>query len=315
MLRTSRVVLTELGRIVLRILLLAWLVSTLTFFLLRLAPGDPAMNIAGDTATPEQLDAVREKFGLDEPLWNQYLSYLWNAAQGDLGTSFVWQEPATDVVLRQLPYTVLLAVTAIIVLALLSLTLGGWSGWAGKKVEAGISTTVIALQSLPDFWVAVMLVLIFAVTLDWLPTGGFDGPSSLILPVATIVLYQLGTLTRVASHETAIIRRSPYVLALRGRALPRPVTARHIAGLIAIPMVTLLGVRLAGMLNGVIVVEAVFSWPGIGSTAVQALNARDYPLLQATVIIATIVVVALSSLVDLLYRVIDPRLRVEGTRA
>lgn len=301
--------LSHVGKVLGRILVLVWVVTTATFFLVRLAPGDPAMNIVGEMAPPEQLAAVRSQFGLDQPIVVQYGKYLWNALHGDLGTSFVWQESAVQVVLRQLPYTVLLAVVSILVVGILATMLGAIAGWVGGKFETAVSTVVVTTQSLPDFWVAVMLVLTFSVTLQWLPSGGLTDPTSLILPVATVVIYQLGTLTRIALAETRKIKNFGFIVAMTSRALPAKVIARHVVRNISLPMLTLLGVRLAGMLNGIIIVEAVFSWPGVGGTAVQALRARDYPLLQATIILSTVLVVSLSSIVDALYSRVDPRVR------
>lgn len=287
------------------------LVVSVVFILIRLAPGDPAFALAGQTATSEQLDQVRHQFGLDQPLPLQYLVFLKNLLRGDLGTSFSFGENAISVVLRALPYTLLLAVAAILLTALIAIPLGVLTA---RKANTSLDTTVnvvtIAGQSMPDFWLGVMLIVLLAVTIPLFPTSGFDSWSALVLPATTVAILQIAVISRLVKREMLRNLGAPYVSVARSRGLSESaLTWRYAFGNAAIPVVTALGTRFAAMLNGVVIVEVVFSWPGVGSLVVRALETRDYPLIQATVLVTATLAVGVQLLVDLLYPLLDPRVR------
>lgn len=288
-----------------------FVVVSVVFVLLRLAPGDPAYNLMGQNATPEQLAAARTRWGLDRPLLAQYGTYLGNALRGDFGESFVWGQPAIAVVLARLPNTLLLAGAAILLTALVGVPLGVLAAVRrGRPIDAAIGVVTVVGQSMPEFWVGVMLIFAFAVRLGVLPTSGFEGWTSVVLPSVTIAVLQVAVVSRIVRGSLGHVLAAPYVTTARARGLgERTVLWGHALRNAAIPVVTVLGTRFAAMLNGVVVVEAVFSWPGLGSTAIGALEKRDYPLLQATVVVTAALTVGATLLIDLLYARLDPRVR------
>lgn len=287
------------------------LVVSVVFILIRLAPGDPAFALAGQTATTEQLEQIRSQFGLDQPLPLQYLVFLQNLLRGDLGTSFSFGENALSVVLRALPYTLLLAVAAILLTALIAIPLGILTARkANTALDTSINVVTIAGQSMPDFWLGIMLIVLFAVTIPIFPTSGFDSWSAIFLPATTVAILQIAVISRLVKREMLRNLVAPFVAVARSRGLSESaLTWRYAFGNAAIPVVTALGTRFAAMLNGVVIVEVVYSWPGVGSLVVRALETRDYPLIQATVLVTATLAVGVQLLVDLLYPLLDPRVR------
>jgi peptide/nickel transport system permease protein len=285
-------------------------VSTV-FVLVRLAPGDPARTYAGPTATTEQVEAVRRQFGLDQPLIVQYWTFVKGLFQGDLGTSFSYQNSALDVVLNRLPYTTTLATSAILVTALVSIPLGVWMAKhsdSHRELTANVAT--VAGQSMPEFWTGVMLLTLFAVLIPVLPASGFATWSGLILPTVTIAVLQVALISRMVRREMVGNFAAPYVNVARSRGVSERLLTWHYAMRNAsVPVVTALGTRFAAMLNGVVVVEVVFGWPGVGSLVVRALETRDYPLIVATVLVTSVLAVLVQLLVDLCYPLLDPRVR------
>jgi len=284
---------------------------TIVFLLIRLAPGDPAYAYAGPLATAEQLDAVRRQFGLDQPLIVQYFHFLGGIFQGDTGTSYSFRQPALSVVMDRLPYTITLAIAAIVIAIIISIPLGVWMARrqnTGREATASILT--IAGQSMPDFWIGIMLVTLFSVLLPWFPSSGFETWGGLVLPALTVAILQVAVLSRIVRREVAQTLQAPFITVARSRGVAG-------AGLVwgygvrnsLVPVVTALGTRFAGLLNGVVVVEVVFGWPGIGSLVVRALETRDYPLIQSTVVVTAILAVLVQLVVDLVYPLLDPRVR------
>ena len=291
--------------------LTVFVVVSVIFFLLRMAPGDPAYNLVGKYATPEQLDAVREDWGLNRPVLVQYLTYWRNVLRGDFGDSFVWSRPAADVVLARLPYTIMLAAAAMALTVLLSVPIGIASGLRrGGVFDTVMGTVSIVGQSMPDFWIGVMLVFGFALYLRLVPTSGYHGFSSIILPAATVSIFQIALVSRILRDDLARVMATQYILVARAKGLSGyAILWGHALKNASIPVFTVLGMRFAGMLNGVVVVEAVFSWPGLGMTALSALAKRDYPMIQATVISTALMTIMVNLVVDLIYTALDPRVR------
>ncbi|WP_030622974.1 ABC transporter permease [Streptomyces sclerotialus] len=292
-------------------LLTVFLTLTTVFLLVRLAPGDPASAYAGPNVATADLARIRAQFGLDEPLLLQYGTFLRDLVTGQLGTSYSFHAPALDVVLDRMPYTVTLAVAAISVTALTAVPLGVWMARrADTKRELGANVLTVAGQSMPDFWTGVMLLTVFAVLLPVLPASGFTTWSGLVLPTVTVAVLQLALISRLVRREMSTALASPYVTVARSRGVSeRALTWRYALANSGVPLLTALGTRFAALLNGVVVVEVVFGWPGVGSLVVRALETRDYPLIQATVLVTASLAVLVQLLVDLAYPLLDPRVR------
>jgi peptide/nickel transport system permease protein len=297
----------RLGQSVLTVFLT---VSTV-FVLIRLAPGDPAAAFAGPLATTEDLAKVRAMFGLDKSLITQYGLFLGNLLTGDFGTSYSFQAPALDVVLGRLPYTITLATSAILVTALVAIPLGVWMARrADTRRELAANVLTIAGQSMPEFWTGVMLLTLFAIVVPVLPASGFATWGGLVLPTLTVAVLQIALISRLVRREMCANLAAPYLTVARSRGVSVfGLTWRYAMANSAIPVLTALGTRFAAMVNGVVVVEVVFSWPGVGSLVVRALETRDYPLIQATVLVTAAAAVLVQLLVDLSYSVLDPRIR------
>ncbi|MDT7843331.1 ABC transporter permease [Streptomyces justiciae] len=292
-------------------LLTVFLTISTVFVLVRLAPGDPASAYAGPTATSDDLARIREQFGLDQPLITQYGIFLRDLLTGDLGTSYSFHSSALDVVLERMPYTITLSIAAIAVTVAVAVPLGVWMARrADTSRELGANVLTIAGQSMPDFWTGVMLLTVFAVLLPVLPASGFTSWSGLILPTVTIAILQLALISRLVRREMTTALASPYITVARSRGVSeRALTWRYALANSAVPLVTAVGTRFAALLNGVVVVEVVFGWPGVGSLVVRALETRDYPLIQATVLVTATLAILVQLLVDLAYPLLDPRVR------
>ncbi|MFI6703396.1 ABC transporter permease [Streptomyces sp. NPDC050509] len=292
-------------------LLTVFLTLTTVFLLVRLAPGDPAAAYASPNATTADLARIRGQFGLDQPLFAQYGIFLRDLFTGDLGTSYSFHAPALDVVLDRMPYTITLAVSAITVTTLVAVPLGVWMARrADSKRELGANVLTITGQSMPDFWTGVMLLTVFAVLLPVLPASGFTSWSGLVLPTVTVAVLQLALISRLVRREMTTALNSPYIMVARSRGFSEStLTWRYALANSGVPLLTALGTRFAALLNGVVVVEVVFGWPGVGSLVVRALETRDYPLIQATVLVTAVLAILVQLLVDLAYPLLDPRVR------
>jgi peptide/nickel transport system permease protein len=292
-------------------ILTAWFTVTVVFVLLRMAPGDPAVSYAPPNPSSEQLDAIRREFGLDQSLLSQYWTFMSHLLHGDVGQSFQFRRSALAVVLDRLPYTITLAVAAIVITALLAIPLGVWMARrANTAGELGANIATIAGQSMPDFWIGFVLLILFAVNLQWFPSSGFTSVSSLVLPTVTIVVLQVALISRLVRREMSANLGAPYVTIARSRGVSeRRLTWRYAFSNSAIPVVTALGTRFAAMLNGVVIVEVVFRWPGVGELVVDALERRDLPVIQATVLVTVLLALFVQLAVDLIYPLLDPRVR------
>ncbi|MEU7747637.1 ABC transporter permease [Nonomuraea sp. NPDC050022] len=292
-------------------ILAIFLTVSTVFVLVRLAPGDPAAAYASPLATTAELDRIRAQFGLDKPLIQQYGIFVQDLFHGNLGTSFSFQAPALDVVLSRMPYTIMLAVSAILFAAVVAIPAGVWMArHADTARELGANVAMIAGQSMPEFWSGIMLLTIFAVLVPVLPASGFTSWAGLVLPTVTVGILQIALISRLVRREMGAGFAAPYLTIARARGISeRGLTWRYALGNSAVPLVTALGTRFAAMLNGVVVVEVVFAWPGVGSLVVRALETRDYPLIQATVLVTAILTVLVQLLIDLTYPLLDPRVR------
>ena len=292
-------------------LLTIFLTVSTVFVLIRMAPGDPAYALAGPLASTGDLEKIRTSMGLNEPLLTQYGIFLRELAAGNIGKSYSFQAPALDVVMARLPNTVFLAVLAILVAVVVAIPLGVWMAKrADTKRELGVNVLTIAGQSMPDFWIGIMLLTLFAVVFPIFPSSGFTSWSGVVLPVTTVAIMQIALVSRMVRREVGANMTAPYLTVARARGTgEQKLTWAYAMRNSSIPILTTLGTRFAGMLNGVVVVEVVFNWPGLGSLVVRALETRDYPLIQATVLVTSVLAVGVQLLIDLCYPLLDPRVR------
>jgi ABC-type dipeptide/oligopeptide/nickel transport system permease component len=288
-------------------------IAIAVFIVMRLSAGDPAKIRAPVFARPDVIDQYRRDFGIDRSLFDQLLSFLSGIFRGDLGTSFRFQAPVTDLILDALPRTLILAGFALLLSAATAIGLGSLAALKPRSIWGWLSSGIAAFgQSAPVFWTGSVLVLVFAVQLQWLPSGGFSGPASLILPAIAVTFSILPTQLRVlrASMEAAL--KEEYVRTAHAFGInQRRITFVYALKNAILPLLTVVGVDVGYLLGGVIVAEVVFAYPGIGELALTALNSRDYPLIQGITIVTASAFVVVNLLIDLLYVRVDPRIRLE----
>lgn len=307
------------GRLLRGILTVA-IVIILIFVLLRVVPGDPAAMLAGENATPEMVAAIRAKWGLDQPLITQFVVYVKSLISGDAGMSYqyavsgtpVWK--VTDLVMSRLGYTIQLSLAAISISILVAIPLGVISALKNGSTFDNILTTINFINlSFPVFFIGIILMSIFGLTLKWLPVGGTDSWKSIILPAITLSMHFNVTLMRMTKTEVGRNLTSDYIRMCRAKGCSS-LGVLFVHGLrnAAIPLVTLIGLRFGAMLGGSVVVESMFRWPGLGNLLITAVQARDYPTVQFLVPYIAVVFIIINIIVDLLYGVLDPRIRREG---
>lgn len=288
-----------------------WLISLIVFMLTRLT-GSPIDSLLPDDASQEQIQAVMQHWNLDKPLHHQYFSFLFNAVQGDFGEALSRRGySAMEVVMARLPATLELSGVAILMSIVVAIPLGVLSA-VKKGTVTDSMANVVALfgQSLPQFWLGIILIWFFAVNLGWLPTSGRGGPQHIILPALAMALFQIAALTRLTRSGMLEVLDSEYIKLARVKGVPEwKVIWKHAFRNAVIIPLTYFGILLGSILTGSIVIETVFSWPGIGYLAMDAIRGRDFPLVQAVVIFFAMVFILANFLVDILYAYIDPRIR------
>jgi peptide/nickel transport system permease protein len=291
--------------------LISILGASLIIFVISRWSGDPVSLMLPMDAPQSAVDALRQELGLDKPIWEQYLIFLWKALQGDFGQSYRWQQPALSLVLERLPATIALATAAFAFSLMLAIPLGVLSAvYRGSWIDQIGRIIAMLGQAVPSFWVGLILILVFAVGLQWLPAFGSGGLQHLILPAISLGWYPVAAQTRIIRSGMLEVLDSDYIR--MGRAVGTPerlLVWKYAFRNALLPLVTIMGVYFASMLSGAFVVETVFAWPGLGRTVVEAVFSRDYPVVQAGVLIATILFVVSNFLVDLSYGLIDPRIR------
>jgi peptide/nickel transport system permease protein len=288
-------------------------IAVTVFVVLRLSAGDPARIRAPVFASPEVIEQYRRDFGTDRPIIEQLGTFLGGALRGDLGTSFRFQEPVTDLILTALPRTLALAGCALVLSLGISIVLGSLAALRPRSVWAGLATVLATVgQSAPVFWTGALMVIFFAVNLGWLPPGGFTGPSSLVLPAVAVALSIVPTQLRVLRSSMRAVLREDYIRTAHAFGLSQQrITYVYALKNAFLPLLTVIGVDVGYLLGGVIVAEVVFAFPGIGELALVALNARDYPLVQGITIVTASIFVIVNLLIDLTYAMVDPRIRME----
>ncbi|ODU07487.1 MAG: hypothetical protein ABS81_01010 [Pseudonocardia sp. SCN 72-86] len=317
----------QLGGYVLRRLgfaaVLVLVALTIDFVLIHAAPGDPVTLLAGEGGDPAYYARIRSELGLDLPLGEQYLRYLGSAAHGDLGYSIAYRQPVVEVIGARFGPTLLLMVPAL----LLAVTVGGWLGVAagrraGSRADELISAGTLVGSSVPSFWVGQLLVIVFAVGLGWLPVQGMSDPHGststaahvldvahhLVLPVLTLALFQLALIARLVRSSLAEVLVQDHIRMARAKGLgPRTVLYRHGVRNALLPVTTVIGSQFGALIAGAVLVETIFSWPGLGRLLYDSTLARDYPVLLGLFALVSVAVVIANLVTDLSYAALDPR--------
>jgi peptide/nickel transport system permease protein len=285
-------------------------VWTVVFFLIRLS-GDPALLFVSLDATPAEIQRVRERLGLDQPLVVQYVRFLGSALRGDLGDSLRYGRPALVVVAERLPATLELTAAALLITTAVGVASGVLAAThPGSWVDAGVSAFTLIGQAVPFFWLGLLLILVFGVTLRWLPISGQDGPQHLVMPAVTVAWYFTARVSRLTRANMLEVLYEDYIRTARSKGLAdRAVLYGHAMRNASLSIITVIGLTFQALVGGAVVTETIFGWPGVGSVLVQAVFNRDYALVQADVLVATLFVTIANLVVDLTYFVLDPRIR------
>ncbi|WP_329236617.1 ABC transporter permease [Actinoallomurus sp. NBC_01490] len=292
----------------------AWGALTLVFIIVRVVPGDPAKLILGPDASADQLKHVRSDFGLDHPLWRQYLEHLGGVLHGDLGDSWRLGGSALGDTLERFPATLTLSVVALVLTILLGFPLGMLCARRpGKVLDLLVSTGSLVGQAVPSFWLGIVLILLFARELGWLPATADGSFAGVLLPAFTLALPFIGWLARLVRGGALEEGAKDYVRTARAKGVPEGLVQYvHVGRNIAVPVVTVLGLLMGNFIANAVIIEVVFSWPGIGSLMVDAITNRDYAVVEAAVLTMTVSYIALNLLVDVVYFALDPRLTPEN---
>jgi len=300
----------------------AFVVVTIVFLLLHILPGDPALTILGGLSgepTEAQIEVVRERLGLDDPLWKQYINYLSRLVRCDLGKSFVNNRPVINDIARRIPRTLQIVIPAVCLAAIVGIPLGiVASTHRGKWLDFVASGSAVVAFSLPAFVSGLLLVWLFAIHLRWLPSGGYVAPAMglgpfllrIIMPIITLAVGPAGMAMRMTRSSTLEQLSLDYVTTARAKGIDeRRVVFRHVLRNSLIPVVTALGLQMGRMFAGAVIVEAVFNWPGLNSLVLQSVLDRDYPVIQGVILVVALLFILINLATDLTYGIIDPRIR------
>jgi ABC-type dipeptide/oligopeptide/nickel transport system permease component len=290
-----------------------WLILTMVFLMIHIVPGDPVLQMLGQDARVEDLAQLRHSLGLDQPLGVQYVRYLEGLARGDWGQSMRYSAPVRPIVLQRFPATLELSLAALVVCLAIAIPAGVFSARRrGSGADRATSFFTLLGLSVPNFALGPILILLLSIEIGWLPVSGRGGISHLILPAATLGAALAAILTRMVRGSMIEELSSDYVRTARAKGITETqVLFRHAFPNALIPVITIVGLQFGSLLAGTIVTETIFSWPGIGRLAVQAISARDYPLLQGCILIIALSYVAVNLLTDLVYAMVDPRVRLQ----
>lgn len=290
-------------------------VVTLVFFFIHLIPGDPVEVMLGETAEAADKEALRDNLGLNDPLPAQYGNFLGGLARGNLGDSFFYRKPVREVLLERLGPTVELSLAAMLVALLIAIPIGVLAAVKQYGAFDNVSMLVALIGvSMPNFWLGPLLIWLFSLHIEWFPVGGKEGWLSLVLPAITLGTALAAILSRMTRASMLEILNEDFVRTARAKGLPeRTVLFKHVLRNALIPVVTIAGLQLGALLSGAVITENVFAWPGLGTLFIEALQSRDYPVVQGCVLFFSLGYVLVNLLVDLLYAAVDPRIRL-GTQ-
>ncbi|SFE88537.1 peptide/nickel transport system permease protein [Sulfitobacter brevis] len=294
-------------------------VALFVFLLLRLTPGDPAAIIAGDTATPAQLEAIRTSLGLNDPLFTQFFRWIGQLFQGDFGTSIISGKPVIELIAARMEPTISLALTTIVLSVAIAVPLGVIAAWKhGTLIDRFVMLLSVLGFSVPVFVIGYLMISLFSMQLGWFPVQGFkpigDGVGkffhTIALPTFTLTLLYIALIARITRTSMLEILGDDYVRTARAKGLPESrVLMRHALRNCSVPIITVIGIGLALIISGVVVTESVFNLPGLGRLTVDAVLARDYPVIQAVILLASLIYVVINLLIDIAYVILDPRIR------
>ncbi|NIM28552.1 MAG: ABC transporter permease subunit [Gammaproteobacteria bacterium] len=289
-------------------------VACLVFLLIHLVPGDPVEVMLGESARASDRAALREALGLDKPLLSQLLSYLESLLRLDPGESLYSKRPISEILAERLPATALLAVVALLVAVAIAFPMGVLAALRQNTAwDFGAMGVSMVGVSIPNFVMGPVLILLFSFTLGWFPVSGMQGPASIVLPALTLGTALAAILSRMVRAALLEVLNEDYVRTARAKGLSEfRVITRHALRNATLPILTLIGLQLGTLLGGAVITEMVFAWPGIGQLTVEAIQRRDYPLLQACVLVISVAYVTVNTLTDVLYGWLDPRIRIHG---
>ncbi|KZM50521.1 ABC transporter permease [Labrenzia sp. OB1] len=289
-------------------------VMTLVFFIQRLT-GDPTYLLVPETATQEDIEAMRHALGLDRPLFVQYVDFFRDTLSLDFGKSFIQNVPVTTIIASRLPYTLELAAGALLVAVVIGVPLGLLLALAQKKFWTnGLMGIVLAAQSMPTFWSGILMILLFGVSLGWLPPSGSGSFAHLIMPSIALGLLSMATYARIMRSSVLDELSKDYIRSARARGVKtRRLVIRHLLRNSAIPVISITALEISQLLAGAVIVETVFAWPGLGLLTVQSVVSRDFVVVQGVVLLGALVTILMNFLADILYSFVDPRIRLDGT--
>ncbi len=286
-------------------------VVTIVFLLIHLVPGDPVQAMLGESAQPTDLEALREALGLNQPLLMQWWHYMTGLLQGDLGESLYSKEPIIDILIERFPATLELAFAGLCIAVLIALPFGSIAALRKDSLwDNGSMVFSLLGVSIPNFWLGPMLILLFSLTLGWFPVSGREGPLSLVLPALTLGTALAAILARMVRSTLLEVLNEDYIRTARAKGLRESaVVIHHALRNAALPIITVLGLQLGTLLGGAVITEIIFAWPGIGQLTIDAIHRRDYPVVQACILLISLSYVLVNTLTDIMYAWLDPRVR------
>lgn len=289
-------------------------VSIFMFILLRSIPGDPARLLAGFDAPPEVVQQIRERYGLNDPLPIQLAKYMENLLTLNLGTSIRTDAPVISEVVARLPYTLYLSIASLAIAVAIGIPLGAYAALKKDSLPDHIATALTSVgTAMPTFWLGLMLILLFAVQLKWLPAGGAEGASSIVLPAITLSLPVMAPIIKTTRFTFLEVLREDFVKLAKAKGLKkRTVIFKHVLRNAMIPVLTVIGLQLGNLMRGAVITETVFAWPGVGRLVVDSIFARDYPMVQGAIFVLALIYAFINLAVDSLYAAVDPRIRLGG---
>jgi len=295
-------------------LLVIFGVVSIVFLLIHMIPGDPVEIMLGESASTADREMLRSALGLDQPVWLQFQQYLAGLLQLDMGNSIHFRRPVSDLLLERLPATGLLAAVTLLITVLLALPLGILAAVRRDSPwDSGAMTFSMLGVSIPNFWLGPILILVFSLWLGWFPVSGRSGFGSVILPALTLSTGLIAVLSRMVRSSMLEVLGEDYIRTAKAKGLPpRRVILQHGLRNAMLPVITLLGLQLGALLAGAVITETVFSWPGVGLLTIESIQSRDYPVVQACVLLISVTYVLVNLLTDLAYAWIDPRIRLGG---
>ncbi len=298
-------------RLLISVAFISWIVGSLVFLLIHLVPGDPVAVMLGDWASPTDEEVLRHRLGLDLPLWQQYWNYMSAIVQGDLGESLFYQQPVSSLIAERFPYTLQLALMALFIAIFIAFPLGIWSSLkAGKLPDHFAMSVSLVGVSIPNFWLGPMLILLFSITLGWLPVSGAEQPLAWLLPSLTLGTALAAILARMLRASLLEVYHEDFIKTAKAKGLNKAtVYGKHALRNALLPVVTILGLQLGTLLGGAVITEVVFDWPGLGQLLVDSIQRRDYPVVQACILIISVAYITINGLTEMVYAWLDPRIR------